>query len=198
MTFWPEIRQRLNESQPAQYDEGGVLCQCCPPFLELRRGGRYIANAQDVEVLKLTVRPCNTHKTRSFDFRLLYSYHLPVDGEDILGSDWSVFDTYTIPPNTPGSEFYDIDVASVLDAAGDRPVAFVFVIDVDYENQSYPTTHDCDFQCSYRIIDITCTDAEPDPEQYICKNCLEVDGEKVVISGETLAERRERIMLYGH
>lgn len=195
---WSIVRNRLDNSRPENFDEGGVLCQCCPPFLELRRGGRYIVSSKDVVVLKLVTCPCNTHHSRAFTYQLRYAYHLPVNGEDVLDSDWKIFGTYTVPPNTPGHEFGEIDVASTLVGSDDRPIAFVFVVDVDYTDSNYPSETDCDFQSSYQIVDIICHDDPPPIPHDYCRDCLIADPPQVVISGETLQERRERITKYGY
>ena len=152
---WDLVKIRTNNSGVKPFDEGGILCQCCPPFLELRRGGRYIVSTSDISSLKLTIRGCNTHSSKSFGFQLKYSYNTPVNGGDVFESDWNVFKTYNINPETK-TGLIEEDVSSLVSGASGGPIYFAFVVSVDYDNNGWPTENDCDFSAIYQIVDIVC------------------------------------------
>ena len=164
---WDTAYNRLLSSPNASVDEGGILCQMCPPHREIRRGGRYVIPYENIEKVIAELKLCNTHQTHSFTFQLKYSYDAPLHPNDPLGPTWTVFKTYEAVPNT--LSVFEEDVTSVV-LPHNGPTYFMVLIDVDYNGGQWPADDDCDFAATLQIKNIVC-EAPPLPNDQ-CRNGL--------------------------
>jgi len=149
---WHLARRRIDECAVESFDEGGILCQCCPPFQEVRRGGRYVKITEETVKLLLLTRCCNTHKDREFKFLLKFSNIAPHIGKAMLY--WETIGEYVVQPNTI-DKFGEINVTNLLPRLGLGLLFFAFVTEADVYKK-WPPINECDFTTTYSITRIVC------------------------------------------